>query len=104
MCVVLGGVEKALERRQLEKGRPGDMGLVSSGTHIHTHTGKRCVPTEKAFSFFEEKEANILGKYKKRDEGEEEEEEKGRKKVARTNVKNVKESSRPRFLPPAFSP
>ena len=70
----------------------------------HTHTGKRCVPTEKAFSFFEEKEANILGKYKKRDEGEEEEEEKGRKKVARTNVKNVKESSRPRFLPPAFSP
>ena len=63
---MLGGVEKALERRQLEKGRPGDMGLVSSGTHIHTHTGKRCVPTEKAFSFFEEKEANILGKYKKK--------------------------------------
>ena len=88
--MVLGGVEKALERRQLEKGRPGDMGLVSSGTHIHTHTGKRCVPTEKAFSFFEEKEANILGKYKKKGRRRRRRRRKG-KKESRQNEREKRE-------------
>ena len=100
---MLGGVEKALERRQLEKGRPGDMGLVSSGTHTHTR-GNVVFRLKRPFLSLKRKKPTFWENIKKRDEGEEEEDEKGRKKVARTNVKNVKESSRPRFLPPAFSP